>query len=601
MMNPIIKNSYPDAVLEAKGPRPDGAKPYRILLLSRVRPVRTWRFVNRITQEVPAAEICGIVQRPMRQLPLVEQLIARGCIFQTFRSPGALWRAMSLFCSVVRRFIHWVLWWVHGCPGNLDESSEFTADRLIQKCAQVGWPAIVTAHSSDAEVLEFIRQKDADLLVVLGEFPLGPDLLAIPSHGVIRVEQSKCQNSGVPGKESLRIRIEHFTKDSETPFVIASLTVPPEPNAGLLGLTIKIDLISNDLLIETASALRAGNTTQASIQLTEWIGRIYSPYATQLEHSAIKTIHSAPSDQPHRPVWKLCMETLLLCSPWIVLRNWYRRLRGRYPVLILAHHVVSDRPHTMGMSTETFWRQVRFLQRHYRIASLSDALELLRADQVHVPTVTLTFDDGYADNFVSLRAVAEETGISVALFITIHPVEYRRAFQHYFMNGSTDLLPLTWEQIRYWSLRGAEFGSHTRTHFDCNSADRPRLEQEIVGSKADLESHLENAVPVFAFPFGQAHNMSSEALELAGSAYAYFVSDFGGENLPGQAGSGKHLFRKGFYAHPWELELELQSVFDLGKSMKQRFHFSPKDSHYFQAEPLSLLPSRHSTTDYSAR
>jgi len=49
--------------------------------------------------------------------------------------------------------------------------------------------------------------------------------------------------------------------------------------------------------------------------------------------------------------------------------------------------------------------------------------------------------------------------------------------------------------------------------------------------------------------------------------------------------------------HPLPDRCVTAPTVDLGKSMKQRFHFSPKDSHYFQAEPLSLLPSRHSTTD----
>src|SRR5207245_5302481 len=44
--------------------------PFRILILSSVRPSRAWRMANRITREVPGAEICGIVQRPVQQLPL---------------------------------------------------------------------------------------------------------------------------------------------------------------------------------------------------------------------------------------------------------------------------------------------------------------------------------------------------------------------------------------------------------------------------------------------------------------------------------------------------------------------------------------------------
>ena len=55
-----------------------------------------------------------------------------------------------------------------------------------------------------------------------------------------------------------------------------------------------------------------------------------------------------------------------------------------------------------------FLRQVNYLLRHYRVVSLSEGVELVRTGAVKVPTVAITFDDGYADNFVNLRAVSEE-------------------------------------------------------------------------------------------------------------------------------------------------------------------------------------------------
>jgi peptidoglycan/xylan/chitin deacetylase (PgdA/CDA1 family) len=182
---------------------------------------------------------------------------------------------------------------------------------------------------------------------------------------------------------------------------------------------------------------------------------------------------------------------------------------------------------------------------------------------MRVPCVALTFDDGYGDNFVSLRAVAEETAIPVALFLPTQPIENHREFQHDLVRGISGFFPLTWEQIRYWNLRGGEFGSHTHSHFDCGYADRSRLEAEIIGSKNILETHLTKPVRFFAFPFGGRRNISSEAMQLAVLTYPHVLSDFGGENLPGIGRSNGHLFRKNFYSNLWELELELQSVFDL--------------------------------------
>src|SRR6266571_1801800 len=237
----------------------------------------------------------------------------------------------------------------------------------------------------------------------------------------------------------------------------------------------------------------------------------------------------------------------------------------------------TDRIHRMGISTEIFWHQVRFLQRHYRIVSLSEGIELLRSGEVNVPCVALTFDDGYGDNFVSLRAVAEETAIPVALFLPTQPIENHQEFQHDLVRGIRGFFPLTWDQVRYWNLRGGEFGSHTHTHFDCGYADRKRLEAEIIGSKNILESQLTKPVRFFAFPFGGRRNISSKAMQLAAFTYPHVLSDFGGENLPDIGRSKGHLLRKDFYLNVWELELELQSVFDL-VAARQKFSLGRANS-----------------------
>lgn len=241
------------------------------------------------------------------------------------------------------------------------------------------------------------------------------------------------------------------------------------------------------------------------------------------------------------------------------------------------------------MSTEAFFRQVLFLQKHYRIVSLSEAIELLRSGEVRVPTIALTFDDGYADNFLNLRAVANEAGISATLFITTQPVETHCEFAHDVSNSMVGFLPLTWDQIQYWSTRGVEFGSHTRTHMDCGTRDSDKLQWEIIGSKNDLEAQLGWPVGLFAFPYGQRRNMSSEAMRLAASTYSHFVSSFGGE-APSSGGNLQcHLFRKNFYASQWELELELQSVFDFTSAVRALFSHRKKEV----ADKNAAIPMSH--------
>jgi peptidoglycan/xylan/chitin deacetylase (PgdA/CDA1 family) len=540
----------------------------RILLLSGSRPSRTWRIVDRIKREMPDAVISGIIQQPLPQLPLAQQLIAAGATDQNLVSGGAFAKASRWLGCALEELMHWAVWCVHGCPRGLNVVRRFTTGNLDEKCRQAGYPFVAARNVGDPRVLELV-QGPVDLAIVLGEVPLSRELLSLPSRGLVRVSQGAAIDPAM-AKDSVHLRLQYFGRGLEEPRTIASLAVPSQTYDALLGLALKTDMIADDLLVETAKALRQGSATQASEEVAQWVHEVYSPYVAQFQRSFLPGTPATPVRQRYRGIWKLCVDTLLLCSPWFVVRNWYRRWRGRYPVLILTHHLVSDRPHRMGISTETFWRQVAFLQRHYRVVSLDRAVVLLRSGNVMEPTVVLTFDDGYQDNFVSLRAVADEAGIPVSLFITTEPVDVQREFQHDLLHGTKGHLPLTWSQIRYWGRRGAEFGSHTRTHVDCGSVHAMILKKEFVESKKDLETHLGAPIRFFAFPFGKPENLSLQAIEIAASVYPYFASSLDGENLPARA-SNPHLLRRNLYPNRWELELELQSVFRMVDHWKRMF------------------------------
>ncbi|HYY72463.1 MAG TPA: polysaccharide deacetylase family protein [Candidatus Bathyarchaeia archaeon] len=426
--------------------------------------------------------------------------------------------------------------------------------------------------SADKEVSPALSSlKSVDLTIVLGEFSSLPKFAVNAANGYIRAFTRKAGTNGKSGGDTF-VCIEHLAPNTGIPSRICSQALPWQPFDGFLGFTLKTDLISDDLLLQTARSLLAGNPEAASIEVSQWAEKILAPSLLQWKSADKDACKSERGGRRCRSGWKLCIDTLLLLSPKVMARNWYRRLSGRYPLLILAHHLVSDRPHRMGVPTETFWRQVLFLKKHYRIVSLFEGSELLRSGRIRVPTVVLTFDDGYSDNFLGLRAVTNETQTPSTLFITTGPVEAHREFDHDLATGTTGFLPLTWDQITHWSACGAEFGSHTRTHFDCgSSSDLENLHFEIIGSRQDLEAHLKKPVTFFAFPYGKQKNMSPVAMHLAATTYCHYLSSFGGETLADDEKPQSHLFRKKFYGSPWELELELQSVFDLVDALKQRF------------------------------
>jgi Polysaccharide deacetylase len=544
----------------------------RVLVLSNTRPSRAWRIAERISREMPHAEICGVIQHDFRQLTWIQRLIATGNVDWIGFRGRAPSKASLRFCKVLGELVHLVLWCAHGCPRGVGVKGKFTVKDLAERCRQYSRPFLIAEHGSDENIVEFASRQHPDLVIVLGQPSLNRELLDVPLLGLARIVVRGAADA-TTGRlhEGTELKVEHFAKGSKAACTLASLSLPSQTHDGPLGMTLKSDLVADDLLVQAARSLGWGSQIQASKRMKEWMQRSLSPYLDQFKSPSRQSsaAQTPPFRERYRSIVKLCAQSLL-CFPWIMGRNWYRRLCGRYPVLILAHHLVSDRPHRMGITTEDFWRRIRFLQRHYRIVRLSEAAELLRSGSVSAPAVVLTFDDGYCDNFITLRAVAEETGVMIALFVATQHVELHQEFHHDLAVGTRGFFPLTWDQIRQWSPRGVEFGSHTRTHFDCGSRDQTGLEPEIVGSKRDLETRLGRPASFFAFPFGKHENMSSEAMQMAASTYSIFLSSLGGENLPRKGGRHQHLLRKGFHFDPWELELEMQSVFDLVQTSRSR-------------------------------
>jgi len=106
-------------------------------------------------------------------------------------------------------------------------------------------------------------------------------------------------------------------------------------------------------------------------------------------------------------------------------RNGPRILTRRHPLLILCYHRIAPvetirRSVLSGLcvGTDAFSRQVRFLRKHFRCLTLSDAMTRLGLSQDEKrPMAVITFDDGYADNHAWAWPALEENGVPATVFL----------------------------------------------------------------------------------------------------------------------------------------------------------------------------------------
>ena len=237
------------------------------------------------------------------------------------------------------------------------------------------------------------------------------------------------------------------------------------------------------------------------------------------------------------PIWKQLLLNLYYHGSY-PLRWWNRccaAAEDRLPVIVLFYHrIADDGANEWTVTNRMFARQIRWLQTHFELVSLEEAQRLLRRRANHRPCVSITFDDGYADNCQEAIPLLIKQRIPCTYFVTLQNVLDCEPFAHDLAQGNS-LLPNTLEQLRAMAAAGIEIGSHAYTHADLGAVvDRRKLHYEVVSAGEDLQQALGRPVRYFAFPFGQHAHLNREAFEMAYQAgYEGVCSAYGGFNFPG--------------------------------------------------------------------
>ena len=540
--------------------------PFRVVVFSSSDPGDIVRLIRRIHREVPDARVSGVLyeQRPGKPLGRRVRDLAKNFREADFRRyvvariRGAVLARLAAVGGAALAFVHAAR--PPAPPG----------DDLTTACAANGCRVLVTQDCHGAEALAFVRGLAPDLGLVYGTRILKRSLFGIPRLGSINIHKRKVpdyRGGGPVGlwellddAPAIGVTVHEVVEALDAGAIIHAETIPIHQYDTLTSLALKADVVGNDLLVRAVADYARG-TVRPTAQSGE--GRMFrAPKPAQLMRLQQQLTANRPPFRAvrSRPMSKLLLRTVL-GLPVAAVRNRIRRRRGQFPVMILFHHMVSDRPHPFAISTEHFLRHVRFLRRYYNVVSLTDAIAMLRAHRVTVPTVVITIDDGYRDNFLTLRAIREHVDVPITLFVTTEHVTKGSEFSHDVANDRHGFAPLTWAQVAQLRREGCEIGSHTRTHFDCASNDPVALHDEIVGSKRDLQAELGEPATAFAFPFGRPANISPEAMRLATETYGCVLSAYGGSNF---AASGvTHLRRWGYRNDLWETELQLQSLLEL--------------------------------------
>jgi peptidoglycan/xylan/chitin deacetylase (PgdA/CDA1 family) len=236
------------------------------------------------------------------------------------------------------------------------------------------------------------------------------------------------------------------------------------------------------------------------------------------------------------PLWKQLVLSLYYHGsyPLRAVRNDWLARAGRAPLMILMYHrVADDAANAWTTSNAVFARQIRWLQQHVDMLSLAELQQRVQSRRNDRPAVSITFDDGYAENCDHALPLLLEQKIPLTYFVTSNAVLGGSFFPHDLEMGNR-LVPNTLAQLRDLAAAGVEIGGHTRTHANLGAIhDEATLWDEVVHATRDVEDAIGKQIRYFAFPFGQHANLNRHAFQIArDEGFEAVVSAYGGYNFP---------------------------------------------------------------------
>ena len=186
------------------------------------------------------------------------------------------------------------------------------------------------------------------------------------------------------------------------------------------------------------------------------------------------------------------------------LRWWNRRraaARGRSPICVLFYHrIADDRANSWTISHDLFARQIGWLQKHFEMISLAEAQRRIRSGANSRPAVSVTFDDGYAENCRRAIPLLVKERIPCTYFVTARNVLEGEPFPHDLAGGNR-FAPNNVEQLQAMAAAGIEIGAHSYTHADLGLVADPRqLRFEVVAAEGGSAGGGGPAGPLLRLP-----------------------------------------------------------------------------------------------------
>jgi hypothetical protein len=180
--------------------------------------------------------------------------------------------------------------------------------------------------------------------------------------------------------------------------------------------------------------------------------------------------------------------------------------------VLYCHYVFDDQ-------RREFETIICYLQSIGEFIHIDEVVEILEGKrQIEHNLFHLSFDDGFKNVVTNALPVLRQHGVPAAFFVPTAiisaPAEQVERYCRVTTNYPSIIEIATWEDLEKASMSGLEIGSHTRTHarFSEVSSSNMAIEDEIFGSKAELERRLGRDCNYISWPYGRITDADTQSL-----------------------------------------------------------------------------------------
>jgi peptidoglycan/xylan/chitin deacetylase (PgdA/CDA1 family) len=201
---------------------------------------------------------------------------------------------------------------------------------------------------------------------------------------------------------------------------------------------------------------------------------------------------------------------------------------------IVAFHRVNDGIPEDGLtcSAAKFENFCRYFNARFRVVTLRDQIDGSRLGQDMGGTLSITFDDGYLDNFQVAAPILQKYRLPATFFVTtgflgtsfVAPWDAALSVAPSWMN---------WAHVRELASLGFEIGSHSDRHLNMAASTCEDIRRDLSASREKLATEAGVTARLFAHPFGGREHISDAARAVVRDlGFECCVSCHGGVNPP---------------------------------------------------------------------